>query len=117
LSEKDEKRYNLKDEKGYFIIHHARDGENKDLPYLHVRKIFWSKEGWPMVSPERYAGEENRKIVDDEIIGNWFVSPPKKEKNNSIKACGATKVKKKSTVNSILSGQKETTLLILTVPK
>lgn len=33
-----------------------------------------------------------------------------KEKNNSIKACGATKVKKKSTVNSILSGQKETTL-------
>ena len=30
---------------------------------------------------------------------------------------GATKVKKKSTVNSILSGQKETTLLILTVPK
>lgn len=76
----------LKDEKGYFIIHHARDGENKDLPYLHVRKIFWSKEGWPMVSPERYAGEENRKIITDEIIGNWEFLIQDKENHGMIES-------------------------------
>ena len=40
-----------------------------------------------------------------------------KGKEQFYQGCGATKVKKKSTVNSILSGQKETTLSILTVPK
>ena len=72
--------------KGYFIIHHARDGENKDLPYLHVRKIFWSKEGWPMVSPERYAGEENRKIITNEIIGNWEFLIQDKENHGIIES-------------------------------
>ncbi len=39
-----------------------------------------------MVSPERYAGEENRKIVDDEIIGNWEFLIQDKENHGMIES-------------------------------
>jgi arabinan endo-1,5-alpha-L-arabinosidase len=38
---------------------------------LHVRKIFWTDDGWPVVSPERYAWEDNATVSTDSITGNW----------------------------------------------
>ena len=40
---------------------------------LHVREIFWSKDGWPMFSPERYAGVHRKRISSDEIPGKWEI--------------------------------------------
>lgn len=80
----------LKDDDEYFIIHHARDGENKELPYLHVRKIFWSREGWPMVSPERYAGESNRSIQINELIGEFEYLIQDKENHLMIQSKSIT---------------------------
>ena len=38
---------------------------------LHLRKIFWTGDGWPAVSPERYAWENNGDVEQDSIIGDW----------------------------------------------
>ena len=38
---------------------------------LHVRKLFWSPDGWPVVSPERYAWEGNELVQKDSLTGNW----------------------------------------------
>jgi arabinan endo-1,5-alpha-L-arabinosidase len=38
---------------------------------LHVRKIFWTQNGWPIVSPERYAWEDNAAVAKDSITGQW----------------------------------------------
>jgi arabinan endo-1,5-alpha-L-arabinosidase len=38
---------------------------------LHIRKLFWTPDGWPVVSPERYAWEDNSTVAKDSIIGNW----------------------------------------------
>ena len=38
---------------------------------LHVRKIFWTSNGWPVVSPERYAWEDNATVSKDSMHGQW----------------------------------------------
>lgn len=40
---------------------------------LHVRQIFWTKDGWPVVSPERYAGTQQQKIREKDLLGEWEI--------------------------------------------
>ncbi|WP_339168865.1 arabinan endo-1,5-alpha-L-arabinosidase [Paenibacillus sp. FSL R5-0341] len=61
----------LKDGEDYYIVHHARGETDKNWPYLHVRKMLWTKDGWPVVSPERYAGETAQDIPKSMIAGEW----------------------------------------------
>lgn len=61
----------LNDNGNYYIVHHVRTEKNKDWFYLNVRKILWSEDGWPIVSPERYTGEKEQAIEKNALIGNW----------------------------------------------
>jgi len=61
----------LKDGDDYYILHNARAGSDKFWSHLHVRKILWTEDGWPVVSPERYAGEKEQEIDNDHIVGTW----------------------------------------------
>ncbi len=55
----------------YFIAHQGRPSVNPAFMVLHVRKIFWTADGWPIASPERYAWEDNATVAKDSIIGQW----------------------------------------------
>ncbi|SFD87702.1 arabinan endo-1,5-alpha-L-arabinosidase [Chitinophaga sp. CF118] len=55
----------------YYLAHQGRPGVNKYFMDLHVRKMFWTTDGWPVVSPERYAWEDNTLVPQDSIAGNW----------------------------------------------
>ena len=55
----------------YFMGHNARPGINSYYMDLHVRKIFWNADGWPVVSPERYAWEDNSLVAKDSLTGSW----------------------------------------------
>jgi arabinan endo-1,5-alpha-L-arabinosidase len=57
----------------YFVLHQGRLSPENLLMDLHVREIFWSKDGWPMFSPERYAGIRTKKISTDKISGKWEI--------------------------------------------
>ncbi len=37
----------------------------------HVRSIHWTEDGWPVVSPERYAGVPNTAVPEKSLIGSW----------------------------------------------
>ncbi len=37
----------------------------------HVRRIYWTNDGWPVVSPERYAGVIDAPISRDDLVGTW----------------------------------------------
>lgn len=39
----------------------------------HVRRIYWTSDGWPVVSPERYGGVEDAPISADDLLGSWEV--------------------------------------------
>lgn len=62
----------FKDDAGqYYMAHQGRPGVNRFFMDLHVRKIFWMENGWPVVSPERYAWEDNAAVAKDSLIGQW----------------------------------------------
>ncbi len=45
---------------------------------MHIRRIMWSADGWPLVSPENYAGETVQSIPADAIPGRyeWITLTP-----------------------------------------
>jgi arabinan endo-1,5-alpha-L-arabinosidase len=61
----------FEDEGQYYMAHQGRPGENKYYMVLHVRKMFWTNNGWPVVSPERYALTEQTPVLPAEIAGAW----------------------------------------------
>ncbi len=55
----------------YYIAHQGRPAVNKYFMNLHVRRLLWTEDGWPVVSPERYAGIEPIPVDSNEIPGQW----------------------------------------------
>ncbi|MDZ7692589.1 MAG: arabinan endo-1,5-alpha-L-arabinosidase [Balneolaceae bacterium] len=37
----------------------------------HVREVYWTKDGWPVIAPERYASVPDITIKEEDIIGTW----------------------------------------------
>jgi arabinan endo-1,5-alpha-L-arabinosidase len=37
----------------------------------HIRSIEWTEDGWPLVSPERFAGVPETTITKESIVGTW----------------------------------------------
>ncbi len=40
---------------------------------LHVREVFFTVNGWPVVSPERYAGTAPRSFTKEDLAGEWEI--------------------------------------------
>jgi arabinan endo-1,5-alpha-L-arabinosidase len=55
----------------YYMAHQGRPGASRFSMDLHIRKILWMANGWPVVSPERYAWEDNSTVAQDSITGQW----------------------------------------------
>ena len=53
------------------MAHQGRPGENSYFMDLHVRKMHWTEDGWPIVSPERYAGVAQSEITAQDLAGNY----------------------------------------------
>lgn len=54
----------------WYLVYHCRKVED-GLAYLQVRKMLWTENGWPVVSPLVYAGEKEQKIPQGMICGRW----------------------------------------------
>ena len=57
----------------YYLASQARLSPENHLMDLHVRRVFWTKDGWPVLSPERYAGTEQMNIRKNDLAGEWEV--------------------------------------------
>jgi arabinan endo-1,5-alpha-L-arabinosidase len=55
----------------FFIAHQGRPGEDHYYMVLHNREIHWTADGWPLVSPERYAGVDNESVTSEDITGDY----------------------------------------------
>lgn len=56
-----------------FIVHQARLAPQNLMMDLHLRQLFFTEDGWPVVSPERYAGTKPRKFVAADLEGEWEI--------------------------------------------
>lgn len=55
----------------YFMAHQGRLSPGNHLMVLHLRELFFTPDGWPVVSPQRYAGEAERVVSKQDITGEW----------------------------------------------
>ncbi len=55
----------------YYMAHQGRPGIDSFYMDLHVRPLFWTEDGWPIVSPERYAAVEQTAIASADLAGNY----------------------------------------------
>lgn len=55
----------------YFMMHQGRLGSHPNMMDMHLRKLTWTSDGWPVASPERYGGIEQQDITADSITGKW----------------------------------------------
>ncbi|MDR3694851.1 arabinan endo-1,5-alpha-L-arabinosidase [Mucilaginibacter sp.] len=55
----------------YYMGHNGRPGVNSYYMDLHIRKISWTPDGWPVVSPERFANVAQTAVSNSDIAGNW----------------------------------------------
>ncbi len=55
----------------YFMANQGRLSQNRGLMVLHLREVFFTKDGWAVVSPERYAGTTKGIVDEKDISGNW----------------------------------------------
>jgi arabinan endo-1,5-alpha-L-arabinosidase len=63
----------LHDNGRFFMLHQGRLAPDNLMMVMQVREIFWLPSGWPVVSPERYAGMPQRDIEDAEVAGDWEI--------------------------------------------
>ncbi len=57
----------------WFMLHQGRLSPDNHLMVLHVREMRWTQDGWPVVSPERYAATGNKAAQRRDIPGVWEV--------------------------------------------
>lgn len=57
--------------KDFYMAHQGRPGIDSYYMLQHVRQIHWTEDGWPMVSPERFAAEEETAVEESELTGTW----------------------------------------------
>ncbi len=55
----------------FYMGHQGRPGENSFYMVMHTRQLFWTEDGWPVVSSQRYATEEETSVAEDELAGDW----------------------------------------------
>lgn len=54
-----------------FYISHTRKDAVEGAAYLQARKMLWTADGWPVVSPVTYAGEVEQALPKDMILGTY----------------------------------------------
>ncbi|MCB0847766.1 MAG: arabinan endo-1,5-alpha-L-arabinosidase, partial [Bacteroidetes bacterium] len=55
----------------FYIGHQGRPGVNSFYMVMHTRQMFWTPDGWPLVSSQRYATEEETPVEETELVGDW----------------------------------------------
>ncbi len=57
----------------WYLISHIRphNFRHGDISTTHIRKMLWTEDGWPVVSPEVYTGEKQQTANTNLICGNY----------------------------------------------
>lgn len=61
------------DDGQWYLVQHCRKVADA-VAFLQVKKILWTEEGWPVISPLVYAGEKEQTIPKEMLYGTWDLS-------------------------------------------
>lgn len=57
----------------FYMGHQGRPGVNSFFMVMHLRQLFWTEDGWPITSSQRFADEEETVVESAELAGKWDV--------------------------------------------
>jgi arabinan endo-1,5-alpha-L-arabinosidase len=58
----------------YFVVHHVRFADDPTEHVVQMRRLFFNSAGWPVVSPQPFAGREAETLPEPEpVAGTWQV--------------------------------------------
>jgi arabinan endo-1,5-alpha-L-arabinosidase len=63
----------VEDQGRYFMMHQGRLAPYNMMMDLHVREVFFTPDGWAVVSPERYAGTPQKSLKAKDLKGEWEI--------------------------------------------
>lgn len=57
----------------WYLVCHIREHDFKtpQISTMHIYKMFWTSDGWPVLNPEPYAGEVTQPIERNFIVGEY----------------------------------------------
>lgn len=61
------------DDGNWYYVQHSRKVPEA-AAYLQVRKMLWTEDGWPVVSPVVYAGEKEQAVTETMLYGTWDIT-------------------------------------------
>lgn len=57
----------------WYSASQARPIENPGMMDLAIRKMYFRADGWPMISPERYAGDAEQNLEAAQVYGDYEI--------------------------------------------
>ncbi len=57
----------------WYMCHQGRLAPDYQMIDLHLRRMFFTPDGWPVVSPERYAGTPKKRFEAEDLEGEWEI--------------------------------------------
>lgn len=58
-------------DEGRFLVHHVRDGADPRRHTCHIRRLRWTRGGWPVASPIPFGGPPSAPSPD--LAGRWYL--------------------------------------------
>lgn len=62
----------IKKDGKYLVVCHVRSAVG-GMHHLEVRQLYFNKDGWPVMSPNRYVGESAGTVTEEKLVGNYDV--------------------------------------------
>ncbi len=64
----------FRDKKGmWYLSHEGRLSPENQQMDLHVRQMFFNRDGWPLLSPERYTGSKRKSLTLEDLCGDYEI--------------------------------------------
>jgi arabinan endo-1,5-alpha-L-arabinosidase len=61
----------FRDGDNYYYVSQARLANNIYMMNLHLRRILWTPDGWPVIAPERYTLVPQTLTTTIDLLGQW----------------------------------------------
>lgn len=88
----------------YYLIFHARFPSDGERHEIRVHPFLLNEEGWPVVSPFRFAGETLRKADEDAVAGDYELVNHGQDISAELKESAAIRLERGGTVSGAASG-------------
>lgn len=89
----------------YFVIFHTRFPKRGEQHQVRVHQLYFTEDGWPILSPLRYAGEKIENYSDKQIVGNYKMITTTKEITADIVEPQAITLAKRGKVTGDTEGE------------